>query len=224
MTKHRPKHRDLAFSAIEAGDLDMLRMRLADNPDLPRAKDLNGNSLLLAAIYRGYPQAIELLLDAAGPIGAAEAAALGRTERLAELFDAGEAAPNDTAPDGFPLLNLACMFGHPDAVGLLLDRGADLERVSPHVMGVRPAHSAAAGKRPDIVRILLDRGADPNAKQAGGWTVLHHAAQQGDLDFAKMLVEKGADAAAENDRGQKPIDIAKGLGREAVAAYFESLL
>ena len=37
--------------------LQMIRYRLADNPDLARVKDLNGNSLLLASIYLGDPEA-----------------------------------------------------------------------------------------------------------------------------------------------------------------------
>jgi len=153
--KRRPKRRNLAFSALEAGDLQMLRLRLAEDPDLPFIRDLNGNSLLLAAIYRGDGEAIDLLREAAGPLPAAEAVALGDAERLRELLDAGEAKPDDEAPDGFGLLHLACMFGHRDVVELLLDRGARRDRVCGHRMGVRPVHSAAAGRQYGLVELLL---------------------------------------------------------------------
>ena len=120
----RPPRRPMAFAAMENDDLQMLRLRLISDPNLARAKDLNGNSLLLAAIYLGNQDALDLLLKSVDSLLAEEAAALGRTDRLVELFDAGEAAPDDLAPDGFGLLHLACMYGHRESVQMLLERGA----------------------------------------------------------------------------------------------------
>lgn len=213
----------MAFAAMENGDMQMLRMRLDSDPNLARVKDLNGNSLLLASIYLGQPEPIELLLASVDSLLAEEAAALGRTERLVELFDAGEAKPDDRSPDGFGLLHLACMYGHMDTVLMLLDRGASMEAVSKHKMKVRPIHSAAAGRKHDIVRMLIERGADVNAVQGAGWRLIHHAAQQGDRDFVDLLIENGAEVDVKNDRGQSPVDIARGLKHEELAEHLQSL-
>ena len=211
----------MAFAAMENGDMQMLRMRLDSDPNLARAKDLNGNSLLLASIYLGDQEAIDLLLESVSHLFAEEAAALGRTDRLVELFDAGEATPDSLSPDGFGLMHLACMYGHQETVEMLLDRGASREMVSKHKMKVRPIHSAAAGKKMDIVRLLIDRGADVNAVQGAGWRLIHHAAQQGDREFVDLLIEHGADVTVTNDRDQSPVDIARGLGHEDLAVFLE---
>ncbi|MHC4471292.1 MAG: ankyrin repeat domain-containing protein [Planctomycetota bacterium] len=217
MKRRRPKRRHLAFSALEAGDLDMLRLKLAEEPDLAHVRDLNGMSLLMAALYRGQKDAVEMLLETALPPDAIEAAALGRTDRLRELLDGGEAGPEDFSPVGFGLLHLACFFGQREAAELLLDRGAELAAVSRHPMGVRPVHSAAASRHWDLVGLCLDRGEDVNATQGGGWTLLHHAAQQGKRDHAEMLLSRGADASVRNDRGQTPADVARERGNEELA-------
>ncbi len=211
----------MVFAAMENDDLQMLHLRLESDPNIARAKDLNGNSLLLAAIYLGNQDAIDLLLDSVSSLLAEEAAALGRSDRLVELFDAGEASVDDLAPDGFGLLHLACMYGHRETVKMLLDRGASREMVSKHKMKVRPIHSAAAGRKLDIVRRLLDRGADVNATQVAGWRLIHHAAQQGNREFVDLLIEHGAEVNVTNDRGQTPADIARGLRHEDLAEYLE---
>ena len=214
----------MVFAAMENGDLQMLRMRLEQDPNLARAKDLNGNSLLLASIYLGNPEATALLLESVDALLPEEAAALGRTDRLAELFDAGEAKPNDLSPDGFGLLHLACMYGHSETVLMLLDRGASIGMVSKHKMKVQPIHSAAAGRKHALVRLLLERGADANAIQGAGWRLIHHAAQQGDRKFADLLLQHGAEVDVKNDRGQTPVDIARGLKQDELADYLESRL
>jgi ankyrin repeat protein len=218
MKRKRKPHRPLSFSALEAGDMSMLRMRIAEYPDLAHDRDLNGMTLLRTALASGNRDVVDLLLETAGPLDAFEAASLGKGDRLSELLDAGEASPDDVAPEGFGLLHLACFYGHGEVAALLLDRGANLEAVSKHPMGVRPVHCAAAARRADLVEALLDRGADVNAKQGGGWTLLHHAAQRGDAGLAAKLLERGADASIANDRGQTPAEVARGGGHEELAA------
>lgn len=219
--KKRPRRRHLAFAAMEAGDLDMLRMQLETEPDLAHVRDLNGATLLMAAIYRGQEDAVALLLSEGGPPDVFEAAVLGETDRVREILDAGEAKVDAVAPDGFGLLHLSSFFGRSEVAALLLERGAAVERVSKNPMGVRPVHCAAAARQWNLVETLLDHGADPNAKQEGGWTLLHHAAQQGDRDAVEMLFSRRADPKATNDRDQAPADVARGLGHEDLAARLE---
>lgn len=49
-----------------------------------------------------------------------------------------------------------------------------------------------------------------NAKGFGGYTPLMHAADRGNLEFAKWLIGKGADKTVKNDNGKTAADSAKG--------------
>ena len=48
-------------------------------------------------------------------------------------------------------------------------------------------HAAVAGRNAVIVRALIDAGADVNAQQAGGFTPLMAAEQNGDEEIVGML-------------------------------------
>jgi len=69
---------------------------------------------------------------------------------------------------------------------------------------------------------LLEGGANPNARQQGGFTPLHAAAQNGDAEMARLLLEKGADREARAENNQTPLDFALLRGHAAVADVLES--
>ena len=52
------------------------------------------------------------------------------------------------------------------------------------------------------------------ASQAGGFTPLHAAAQNGDRDSVEALLESGADPAAANDDGRTPGELARAAGHD----------
>jgi hypothetical protein len=53
-----------------------------------------------------------------------------------------------------------------------------------------------AVRRPEVVRYLLSRGVDPNGVNAFGKTALMHAAQQNQIETARILLDNGADPNA----------------------------
>src|SRR4051794_13235524 len=138
----------------------------------------------------------------------AEAAALGRVDRLAELLDGEPSAVSERTSDGFTPLHLAAFFGGAPAVSLLIDRGADVSAVADNAMQVQPLHSAAAAHDVDAVRRLLEAGAPVDAHQMGGWTPLQEAASNGDVAMVDVLLAAGADLSASNDSGKTAADIA----------------
>lgn len=66
----------------------------------------------------------------------------------------------------------------------------------------------------DVARLLLDAGADPDARQASGWTPLHSAAHNGNLELVELLLARGADPGAANDDGATVLSMAE-EGRSA---------
>lgn len=206
------------FELIDAGDAGALGDALDDDPDLAGARNADGLSPVLYALYNGKGELVEPILDANPPLDVFDSAAVGRTRGLEELLDAEPALARSWSADGFTALHLAAFFGQEEAVRLLLERGAEANLVARHEsIHVTPLHSAAAGAHAAIVRLLLERGADPNAAQDGGFTPLHSAAQNDDRESVEALLEAGADPAIANDEGKTPADLAGDATRDLVA-------
>jgi ankyrin repeat protein len=180
------------FDAIQAGDVERVRAHLAENPSAGSARNEAGLSAVLAAQYRRDDAAVEAILSAGPHLDVFDAAAVGDCERLAALLDAEPSLVNAFASDGFFPLGLAAYFGRPEAVRLLLERGADVSATARNPMKVQALHAAVAGRSREAVRMLLAAGADPNAEQHGGWTPLMASQQHGDDDISADLIAAGA--------------------------------
>ncbi|HWL37931.1 MAG TPA: ankyrin repeat domain-containing protein [Frankiaceae bacterium] len=169
---------------------------------------------LLQAVYRGDDAARDEILATRAPETAFEAAAVGDTERLGALLgDVGA-----VAEDGFTALHLAAFFRHPEAVRLLLDRGAPVNAVASNPMRVQPLHSAAAGGDTECVRLLVEAGADVNARQEGGFVPLHASAQNGDEAAVEALLAGGADPSIATEDGRTAADFAREAGHEKIVS------
>jgi hypothetical protein len=115
----------------------------------------------------------------------------GRTERLAELLDAGVPV-NLTNAAGDSLLILAAYHRHAETVRLLLDRGADTARVNDR--GQTALAAAVFGRDRGIVEALLAAGADPHH---GGRSAVEIARFFELEDMQRLLAEHpGAGGAA----------------------------
>ncbi len=163
-------------------------------------------SALMQALYNGDTTQVDGLLAGGPELDVFEAAALGRVERLRELLEAAPELARAWSPDRATALHFAAFFGQPEATRVLVDRGADLEAVSPTFGDVTPLHSACASGERESARILLEAGADPNVRQQRGFTPLHAAAQNGDEELARMLLARGADPEAATDDGRTTRD------------------
>jgi RNA polymerase sigma factor (sigma-70 family) len=141
----------------------------------------------IAAVKQGDLRALTALLD-----------------RDPALVDA-----QDPACDGQALLYVAALYGDNGRttrsrplVQLLKARGARQD-----------IFSAAYLDEPDRAAALL--AADPSLAQAqdgAGMTALHHAAERGATEIARLLVDAGADVNARDAYGQAPLDHAGHAG------------
>jgi ankyrin repeat protein len=163
-------------------------------------------SALMQARYTDDTARVEELLAGKPDLDVFEAAALGRVDRLTTLLNANPELAQAWSPDRATALHFAAFFRQPEATRLLVERGADLEAVSPTFGDVTPLHSACASGERESARILLEAGADPNVRQQRGFTPLHAAAQNGDEELARMLLDRGADPEAAADDGRTARD------------------
>lgn len=196
------------IDAVAEGDVERVRRCLAEEPAALRAKNADGATPILFAVYRNRAEVLRVLLDAAVELTIFEAAAVGDCERVRAIIDREDALLSGYSSDGWTALHLAAFFGHVDCVRFLLQRGADVEAVSRNAMHNRPIHAASAGGHAETLSALLAGDADPNAHQAGGYTALHAAAKAGDAAMVGLLMAAGADPLIANDAGQIPADLA----------------
>ncbi len=205
------------LQTVKDGAVDRLRQILEAEPLLAAARDERGVSVLLQARYRQRFDMVEAILEhRGGELDVFEAAALGHVDRLATLTALDPRTVNSFATDGFTPLQLAAFFAQPEAVGLLLQRGGNVEAVSRNDNRLRALHSGAAGGSCEIVERLLQAGANVNASHQGGHTALHAAAGAGRLDMVRVLLAHGADPTAKSEDGKTAFDLANATGRTAV--------
>jgi uncharacterized protein len=209
------------FAAIDGGTAARVADALAADPALAEARDRDGVSATMHALYHGRPDVAETIAAALPELDVFEAAALGRLDRLGELLAAQPALATARSADGFTALHFPAFFGIGDAAAasrLLIGAGADVNARSENSLSVLPIHSAVAANHDDVVAVLVDAGADVNARQSGGWTPLHGAAQNGSLASVERLLAAGADPAARNDDGMSALELARDAGHGAIVA------
>jgi uncharacterized protein len=194
--------REAMIEAVRGGHADAVVALLAGDPSLASARDEQGLSAVLLALYHRHDAVREALLAADPELDVLDAAALGRVDRLRELLAADPESLNARSPDGFTPLHYAAFFGGADAVAALLAAGAPADADAGNRLQVRPLHSAVALGDHGAVLALLRAGADPNVRQQGGITPLHGAAHADDPELVRMLLEHGADPSLTADDGR----------------------
>ena len=87
-------------------------------------------------------------------------------------------------------------------------------------MAAAPRRFCASGEKSSLVRVMSERfagGADVDARQRHGYTPLHAAAQNGDVELLELLLSAGANPSVAKDDGETPAQTAEAAGHADVA-------
>ncbi|VDN97700.1 unnamed protein product [Rodentolepis nana] len=164
--------------AASGGFVDVIQLLLKNGAEInSRTGSKLGISPLMLASMNGYTEAVKVLLENGADINA-------------------QIETNKNTA-----LTLACFQGQADVVKLLVERKANIEHRAK--TGLTPLMEAASGNHVKVGAILLSYGADVNAPpvQTSRDTALTIAADKGKAEFAKLLLDHGANVEARNKKG-----------------------
>jgi RNA polymerase sigma factor (sigma-70 family) len=216
------------LTAARTGDIERVKTLLKADPRLLVARDPMGNTALIIAVNSGHDALADLLFDAGVDPGLHEAAAIGDSARVRAALERDPEQLDSYSPEGFTALALAAHFGHLEVMRLLIDRGADVNRVAIHRLAVTPLHAALFGRQLAAALLLVDCGANVTLARGGagmkraGWTPLHYAAGMGFGALVQPLLDRGADPSHRDEEGKTPLDVAIDANHSDIATMLRS--
>ena len=210
------------FAAIRAGDAATARTMLEAEPALATAKNEQGQSPVLAAVYGGGADVRDLLIAPGAHLEFYEAVAAGQLESVEHFVEKDPDLARSFSPDGFPVIALAAAFGHFLIVRYLFEKGGDVTAVATNGTGYNALTGAVTGRHQQIAIWLLENGADANYRYGPGYSPLLAAAANGHLEIVKDLLVHGADIHAKSNDGKTALGIAEERKHPEVAAFLRS--
>ncbi len=158
----------------------------------------DGSTALLWAAHSNDLDTAELLLTSGADANAANdfhmtplsQACTNGSDAFVRLLLKSGAKPNTAIATGETPLMTCAKSGSVDAVKRLLEYGAAIEAREPdqHQTALM---WAATEHHLDVVQALIDAHADLKAHSKAGFTAMHFAARQGDLEMVQLLLAAG---------------------------------
>ena len=165
-------------------------------------KDYRGWTALHVAAKRSSVQMAKLLLDHGADVEALSSPYYGTTVPYPRpLSDASRTSLPRPFPGDRTPLHHAAAAGDLETFDLLRENGASIQ--SRDTDGMMPIHMAAIGGSLRILERILDTGFEVDTRDTReGRTALHGAIYWGKEDCVALLLRRGADVEAQNDRGR----------------------
>ena len=183
--------------AVRIQDQQRVRTLLNQKADV-NARAGDGSTALLWAAHWSDIETAGLLIRAGADANTAndfrmtplsEACTNGSLALVDLLLKAG-ANPNTPVGTGVPPIMTCARSGSADAVKRLIAGDADVNAKEPG-QNQTALMWAAAEHHPAIVRSLVEAKADLQAHTKNGFTALHFAAREGDVESARLLLAAG---------------------------------
>jgi ankyrin repeat protein len=209
--------------AASKGLTQTARWRLTEGAAI-NALDSQGWTALHLAIREGHVETVELLLNwgadveaIAGPSSTKPIHLAAMTLNPTMMTTLLKYRPNlESRSNGLTALYYAILAGDDRVVKLLLEAGADARArtLCEPGTGESVLHMAVGLFRHSMLRLLIRYGADVNVSgtNPAGQTALHMAAQYGNEEGLRELINSGANVFATFPDGKTALDIAAKAG------------
>ena len=212
-------------TAAAQQEAQIVRALLKEGIDVNAAR-ADGATALLWAAHWDDGEVVDLLVRAGANVNAADDHGVTPLARACEnasesmvkrLLEAG-ANPNAAQVNGLTPLMTAARTGNLEAVKALLLRGANVNAVT------GTTHEAAlmwavAERHLGIVQALVEKGADVHPRPQQAFSPLMAAAENGDIEAAKVLLAAGARVNDTGSDGTHPLTHAIVVGQSAFAHF-----
>ena len=221
------------FRLVEAArnqDFSAVRSLLSQHTDVNGKAD-DGSTALLWAAHWDDVETAQALLRAGADANVAnefrmtplsQACTNGNAAFVELLLKAG-ANPNTPIGTGETPLMTCARSGSVEAVRILIARDAAVNAKEPDA-NQTALMWAAAEHHPDVVKTLIEAHAELQAHTRQGFTALHFAAREGDLENARLLLAAGTNVdirtQSEAAKGSRDIDVTavnRGAGLRSVS-------
>jgi ankyrin repeat protein len=191
--------------ACTRGDIDAVRTLIAADPAAVDADDEHGWRPIFHAGLWQHEEVVRLLIEAGADLAAHDGYVLhyagevpNNKAIVSRLVQYGALDAHVRPTDDLSRQFLAAVFLADAArVRSLLSRHPHLA-VTPDGRGDQPIHHAARNGDTEVVGLLIQHGADVNAKNTRSHTVLYCAGGHGHVDTLQLLLNEGADRAAQD--------------------------
>ena len=210
LARHGLRDSTPLWQAADSNNMDLVKLFVE------AGADTNAGSwpLLCQAVDRNNIDIVEYLIDHGakvnypedwGPLQEASALQIDNIEMIKLLLEKGADINGGTL---MPALHTAIFKGpRKDLVELLIQQGADINvkdgwgHNTPlyYSIGNMLSTTNNDNSNVDIMKLLIDNGADVKME---GNTLIHLAARTGKTEVVQLLLEKGADISAKDDRGR----------------------
>ena len=184
------------MSCARTGDAEAVAALLAHGADVNTTESEEGQTALMWAAAQRHTAVVRTLLDAGADVQRrSRVRRFVISRRLQSNLRYGERGrrygtdAEETDLGGYTAVLFAARQGAVDAARLLLAAGANVNDTAPD--GRSALLLAAHSGHRTLVEFLLAEGANPNAS-AAGYTALHAAVLQDDLDMLDALLAAGA--------------------------------
>jgi ankyrin repeat protein len=205
-------------------DQQQVRILLNQHIDVNVRSDDGSTALLWAAHWNDLETA-DLLIRAGADVNAANnfrstplslACTNGSAPLVERLLKAG-ANPNTPIATGETPIMTCATSGSADAVRMLVARGADVNAKEP-LQNQTALMWAASERHPIVVGMLIEVGADLQAHTKKGFTALHFASREGDLESARLLLAAGVNVNIRSQPDVSESGAGRGEGRRGYGA------
>ncbi len=198
------------MTAARTGNVAAATVLLEHGAEVEAREGWHGQTALMWAAAQGHPEMLATLIGAGAGVNAVSNVVEWERQRTAEP------RAKWLPPGGMTPLLFAAREGCVECIGVLVDRGADVDMTTPD--GISPVVSALVNGHFDVAAALIEAGTNPALVDYTGRSALYAAAdfntmpksnrpapqvieyEHTALDVMHMLLERGADPNVQLER------------------------